>query len=256
MNPVLPVYNIFDREFVRGEGVYLYDPAGKDYIDFACGYGVTGLGHCHPKLVAALTEQAKTLWHVSNMFHLASKEKLAKTLVDHSFADSVFFTNSGAEAWELSLKMIRRYFDRVGQPDKYRVICIEGAFHGRTMGAISAAPKDYMIDGFGPLLDGFDIVPFQDLAALKKAITPQTAAIHLEPVMGEGGIKPHSTEYLKAVQKLCAKHNLLLFFDEVQCGMGRTGKLFAHEWSGVQPDVLCTAKGIGGGLPARRMFGQ
>jgi len=249
MQPILPVYNTFDLTFVRGEGVYLFDDHNKKYVDFSCGYGVNALGHCHPGAVAALKDQADKVWHISNMFHHPLKEKLAARITAASFANTVFFTNSGAEAWELGLKMTRRYFASIGKPEKYRMICIENAFHGRTVGAISAAPKDYMIKGFGPLLEGFDIVPFNDAAALEKAITSETAAICLETVQGEGGIRPHSQEYINQLVALAKKHDLLIFLDEVQCGMGRTGTLFAYEHYGFMPDILCTAKGIGTGFP-------
>ena len=249
MQTILPVYNTFGITFVRGEGIYLFDDHGKKYVDFSCGYGVNALGHCHPHAVAALKDQADKVWHISNMFHHPLKEKLAARITAATFADTVFFTNSGAEAWELGLKMLRRYFASTGKPEKYRVICSEEAFHGRTMGAISAAPREYMTRGFGPLLDGFDIVPFNDAAALETAITPQTAAICIEPVQGEGGIRPHSPEFITKMVALAKQHDLLIFLDEVQCGMGRTGKLFAHEHYGFNPDIVCTAKGIGTGFP-------
>jgi len=246
---ILPVYNTFGLTFVRGDGVYLYDQNNKRYVDFSCGYGVNSLGHCHPAAVKALKEQADKVWHISYMFHHPLREQLAERLVKASFADTVFFTNSGAEAWELGLKMTRRYFAAEGQPHKYRVICMAEAFHGRTMGAISAAPREYMVKGFGPLLEGFDVVPFNDAAALEAAITPETAAICLEPVQGEGGIRLHSQEYINRVAELAKKHDLLIFLDEVQSGMGRTGKFFAHEHYGLKPDIVSTAKGIGTGFP-------
>lgn len=250
---ILPVYNTFAPSFVRGEGVYLFDDHGKRYIDFACGYGVNALGSCHPHLVKALKDQADKVWHISNMFHHPERERLARRLVDATFADTIFFTNSGVEAWEVGLKMIRRYFHAQGK-NKYRMIAIEGAFHGRTIAAISAAPRSYMIDGFGPLVEGFDIVKFNDAAALEAAIIPETAAICIETVQGEGGIRPHSQAYIDAMVALAKKHDLLIMLDEVQCGMGRTGKLFAHEHYGFKPDVLCTAKGIGGGFPLGACF--
>lgn len=246
---ILPVYNTFGLTFVRGEGVYLFDENNKRYVDFSCGYGVNALGHCHPAAVAALKDQADKVWHISYMFHSPLREKMAERLVAATFADTVFFTNSGAEAWELGLKMSRRYFADQGKAEKYRMICIEQGFHGRTLAAISAAPRSYMIEGFGPLLDGFDIVPFNDAAALEKAITPATAVICLEPVQGEGGVRPHSQEYIDRAVALAKKHDLLIMLDEVQCGMGRTGKLFAHEHYGLTPDIVCTAKGIGTGFP-------
>lgn len=251
---VLPVYSAFSQSFIRGEGAYLFDENDKCYVDFACGYGVNSLGHCHPHIVKALKDQADKVWHISNMFHHPLRKQLADRLVAASFADSIFFTNSGVEAWELGLKMIRNYFYSTGKKEKYRMICIEQAFHGRTIAAISAAPRPYMVDGFGPLLDGFDIVKFNDIASLEAAITPETAAIHLETVQGEGGIRPHSQEYMDAVVALAKKHDLLIFLDEVQCGMGRTGKLFAYEHYGMTPDILCTAKGIGAGFPLGATF--
>lgn len=250
---ILPVYNTFAPSFVRGEGVYLFDQNNKRYVDFACGYGVNALGSCHPHLVKALKDQADKVWHISNMFHHPERERLAQRLVDATFADTIFFTNSGVEAWELGLKMIRKHFHAQGK-SKYRMICSDGAFHGRTIAAISAAPRSYMIEGFGPLVDGFDIVKFNDVASLEAAITPETAAICLETVQGEGGIRPHSQSYINYVVELARKHDLLIMLDEVQCGMGRTGKLFAHEHYGFKPDILCTAKGIGGGFPLGALF--
>ena len=245
----MPVYARADIQFERGQGAYLFDSAGRKYLDFASGIAVTSLGHCHPALVAALTEQGNKLWHTSNLFRVPGQEKLAQRLTDLTFADTVFFTNSGVEAWECGVKLIRKHFYSKGQPEKNRIIVIEGAFHGRTLGAISASKAEKMVKGFGPLLDGFDQVAFGNLNELRAAITPQTAAINIEPILGEGGIKAASVEYLKSLRQIADEFGLLLFFDEIQCGMGRTGKLFAHEWAGVTPDVMCVAKAIGGGFP-------
>jgi acetylornithine/N-succinyldiaminopimelate aminotransferase len=246
---VMPVYSRADIQFERGEGAYLFDSEGRRYLDFASGIAVTSLGHCHPGLVAALTEQANRLWHTSNLFRVPGQEALARRLTELTFADTVFFTNSGVEAWECGVKLIRRHFYAKGQPEKNRIIVIEGAFHGRTLGAISASKAEKMVKGFGPLLDGFDQVAFGNLNELRAAITPQTAAINIEPILGEGGVKVATVEYIRSLRKVADEFGLLLFFDEIQCGMGRTGKLFAHEWAGVTPDVMSVAKAIGGGFP-------
>ncbi len=245
----MPVYSRADIQFERGEGAYLFDSEGRRYLDFASGIAVTSLGHCHPGLVAALTEQANRLWHTSNLFRVPGQEALARRLTELTFADTVFFTNSGVEAWECGVKLIRRHFYAKGQPEKNRIIVIEGAFHGRTLGAISASKAEKMVKGFGPLLDGFDQVAFGNLNELRAAITPQTAAINIEPILGEGGVKVATVEYIRSLRKVADEFGLLLFFDEIQCGMGRTGKLFAHEWAGVTPDVMSVAKAIGGGFP-------
>jgi acetylornithine/N-succinyldiaminopimelate aminotransferase len=246
---VMPVYARADIQFERGQGAYLYDLDGRPYLDFASGIAVTSLGHCHPRLIAALNEQAAKLWHTSNLFRVPGQEALARRLTELTFADTVFFTNSGVEAWECGVKLIRRHFYAKGQPEKNRIIVIEGAFHGRTLGAISASKAEKMVKGFGPLLDGFDQVAFGNLNELRAAITPQTAAINIEPILGEGGIKPASAEYLRSLRRVADEFGLLLYFDEIQCGMGRTGKLFAHEWAETTPDVMCIAKAIGGGFP-------
>jgi len=245
----MPVYSRADIAFERGQGAYLFDTDGRKYLDFASGIAVTSLGHCHPTLVAALNEQGNKLWHTSNLFRVPGQEKLAKRLTDLTFADTVFFTNSGVEAWECGVKLIRKHFYSKGQPEKNRIIVIEGAFHGRTMGAISASKAEKMVKGFGPLLDGFDQVAFGNLNELRAAVTPQTAAINIEPILGEGGIKAAPVEYLRSLRQIADEFGLLLFFDEIQCGMGRTGKLFAHEWAGITPDVMSVAKAIGGGFP-------
>jgi acetylornithine/N-succinyldiaminopimelate aminotransferase len=245
----MPVYSRADIRFERGEGSYLFDSEGRRYLDFASGIAVTSLGHCHPRLIAALEEQARKLWHTSNLYRVPGQEKLAQRLTELTFADTAFFTNSGVEAWECGVKLIRRHFYAKGQPERNRIIVIAGAFHGRTLGAISASKAEKMVKGFGPLLDGFDQVAFGNLNELRAAITPETAAINIEPVLGEGGIKPVSEDYMRSLRQIADEFGLLLFFDEIQCGMGRTGRLFAHEWSGVTPDVMAVAKAIGGGFP-------
>ena len=249
ITPVMPTYNRAPLAFDHGDGCYLVTGDGERYLDFAAGIAVNALGHNHPHLVATLKAQGEKLWHVSNLYRIPEAERLAQRLVEHSFADTMFLTNSGAEAWECGVKVIRKYFSHIGQPQRYRIICVDGAFHGRTMAGISATRQPKMIDGFGPLLDGFDVVPFGDLGAIVSAIGPETAAIHLEPIQGEGGIRPLDASFLQAVRAVCDEQGLLLYLDEVQCGMGRTGKLFAHEWAGIKPDVVSAAKGIGGGFP-------
>jgi len=245
----MPVYSRADIQFERGEGAYLFDADNRRYLDFASGIAVTSLGHCHPRLIEALTEQAHKVWHTSNMFRIPGQEILARRLIELTFADTVFFTNSGVEAWECGVKLIRKHFYDKGQPEKNRIIVIQGAFHGRTLGAISASKAEKMVKGFGPLLEGFDQVAFGNLNELRAAITPETAAINIEPILGEGGIKVASADYLRSLRQVADEYGLLLFFDEIQCGMGRTGKLFAHEWAGVTPDVMSVAKAIGGGFP-------
>lgn len=245
----MPTYARADVVFERGEGPYLFDQTGRRYLDFAAGIAVNALGHAHPHLVAALAEQAGKLWHTSNLFRVAGQERLARRLIDATFADTVFFTNSGVEAWECGLKTVRKYHYETGHPERYRVISCGGAFHGRTMGAISAARSEKMVKGFGPLLDGFDQVSFGNMNELRAAITPETAAILVEPIQGEGGIRVGDIEYLKALRTVADEYGLLLFFDEIQTGVGRTGRLFYHEWAGIAPDVMCIAKGIGGGFP-------
>ncbi len=246
---LMPTYARAPLAFERGEGAYLFDRDGRRYLDFASGIGVTALGHAHPHLVRALTEQAGKLWHTSNLFEIPAQARLAERLVAASFADRAFFTNSGVEAIECAFKLVRRYHDVTGTPGRYRVITFEGAFHGRTLAAIAAGGQRKHLDGFDPVVEGFDQVPFDDDEALRAAVTDETAAILLEPVQGEGGIRPFAGERLRAVRALADEHGLLLVFDEVQCGMGRTGRLFAHEWSDVTPDVMVLAKGLGGGFP-------
>jgi acetylornithine/N-succinyldiaminopimelate aminotransferase len=235
--------------FERGEGSWLITEDGQRYLDFAGGIAVNSLGHGHPKLVAALTEQAGKLWHTSNLYEIPGQSRLGERLADATFADKVFFTNSGAEALECAIKTARRYQYVNGHPERFHIITFEGAFHGRTLATIAAGGQQKYLEGFGPKVEGFDQVPFGDLAALEKAITPETAAILIEPLQGEGGIREVPVAFLKRLRELCDQHGLLLIFDEVQSGVGRTGKFFAHEWAGVTPDIMAIAKGIGGGFP-------
>ncbi len=246
---ILPTYARADLAFEKGEGAWLTAVGGARYLDFGGGIAVASLGYSHPHLIEALTQQGQKLWHTSNLFQIPEGEKLAQRLVDASFADFVFFTNSGAEANECAIKMARKYQSANGHPEKYRIITFEGAFHGRTLATLAAGGQQKYLDGFGPKVEGFDQVRFGDHEALKKAIGPETGAILIEPIQGEGGIRPVPQQCLKGLRQLCDEHGLLLMFDEVQTGMGRTGKLFAHEWSGVAPDILSAAKGIGGGFP-------
>ena len=247
--PVLPVFARAKVSFERGAGVRVFTPDGDEYLDFGAGVAVTSCGHAHPHLVEALTEQAKKIWHTSNLYQMPGQERLARRLIDASFAETVFFTNSGAEALECAIKMARKFHAAQGHPERYRLITFEGAFHGRTLATIAAGGQMKYIEGFGPKVDGFDQVPFGDHDAVKAAIGPATAGILIEPVQGEGGIRPVPTSWLRQLRALCDAHGLLLVFDEVQCGVGRTGKFFAHEWSGVAPDIMAVAKGIGGGFP-------
>jgi acetylornithine/N-succinyldiaminopimelate aminotransferase len=246
---VLPTYNRAPLSFVRGEGSWLVTGDGSRYLDLGAGIAVNALGHAHPALVAALGAQAAQLWHVSNLYSIPQQEKLAALLVDRSFADTVFFTNSGTEAAELAIKMARKYWYDQGQPERIEIVTFEGAFHGRSTGAIAAAGSEKMTKGFGPLMPGFRVLPFGDHDALRAAITSRTAAVMLEPIQGEGGIRVLPDACLKGLRDLCDATGALMILDEVQCGMGRTGKLFAHEWAGITPDIMMVAKGIGGGFP-------
>lgn len=246
---VLPTYNRAPMAFVKGEGSWLTAEDGSRYLDLGAGIAVNALGHAHPALVAALTEQAGKLWHVSNLYRIPEQERLADLLVANTFADTVFFTNSGTEAAELAIKMARKYWYDKGQPERVEIIAFEGAFHGRSTGAIAAAGSEKMVKGFGPLMPGFTHLKFGDHDALRAAVTERTAAIIIEPVQGEGGIRVLPDACLKGLRDLADSTGALLIFDEVQCGMGRTGKLFAHEWAGVAPDIMMVAKGIGGGFP-------
>jgi acetylornithine/N-succinyldiaminopimelate aminotransferase len=245
----MPTYARMDVAFERGEGAYVYTADGRRYLDFGAGIAVASLGHCHPQLVDALRRQGERLWHCSNLYHIPEQQRLAGRLVDATFADSVFFCNSGAEAMECGLKMIRRYHDLSGNPGRYRVITLAGAFHGRTLSTIAAGGSPKYLDGFEPRVDGFDQVPFGNLNEVRAAVTPETAAILVEPVQGEGGINAATVEFLRGLRAAADEFGLLLFLDEVQCGVGRTGRLFAHEWAGIEPDLMAVAKGLGGGFP-------
>ncbi|WP_068080677.1 aspartate aminotransferase family protein [Polycladidibacter stylochi] len=242
-------YNRSELTFERGEGVWLIAADGRRYLDCASGIAVCGLGHAHPKLVAALQSQAEKLWHVSNVYQIKEQEDLAQLLTNNSFADRVFFTNSGTEATEGAIKTARRYHYANGDSGRVDIITFEGAFHGRTLAALAAGGQEKYLEGFGPVAGGFKQVPFGDLTALEAAIDENTAAVMLEPIQGESGIKPFKLEQLRQIRQLCDEKGVLLIFDEIQCGIGRTGKLFAHEWAGVTPDVMAIAKGIGGGFP-------
>ncbi len=249
ISPVMPTYARAPLEFERGEGSWLIATDGSRYLDFGAGIAVCALGHAHPKLVAALEAQARRVWHVSNLYEIPEQKRLAGKLVAATFADTVFFTNSGAEAMECCIKAARKYFHHKGQPERHRIITFEGSFHGRTIATITAAGQEKLVKGFGPLVPGFDHVALGDIEAVKAAIGPETAAILIEPVQGEGGIRPAPRGFLRELRALCDAHGLLLILDEIQCGMGRTGTLFAHEQAGIVPDLMGIAKGIGGGFP-------
>ena len=246
---LLPTYARADLAFERGEGAWLFTAEGERYLDFTAGVAVNALGHAHPHLVKALTEQAHKVWHVSNLYRIPEGEKLAERLCAASFADTVFFQNSGAEALECAIKMARKYQSASGKPERYRLITFEGAFHGRTLATIAAAGNKKYLEGFGPPIDGFDLVPFGDLDAVKRAIGPETAGILIEPIQGEGGVRVAAPNFLRALRQLCDQHELLLMFDEVQTGIARTGEMFAYERSGITPDVMALAKALGGGFP-------
>ena len=246
---ILPTYARAPFSFTKGEGTWLIEEDGRRFLDLGAGIAVNALGHAHPSLVAALTEQAQNLWHVSNLYTIPQQTELADQLVAQSFADTVFFTNSGTESCELAVKMARKYWFEKGQSDRVEIITFSGSFHGRSSAGIAAAGSEKMTKGFGPLLPGFVHLDWADHAAIDAAITAKTAAILIEPIQGEGGIRPVPDACLKGLRELCDRHNLLLIFDEVQCGIGRSGKFFAHEWAGVTPDIMMVAKGIGGGFP-------
>ena len=246
---VLPTYNRAPLAFVSGQGSWLTAEDGSRYLDLGAGIAVNALGHAHPDLVATLTETAGRLWHVSNLYRIPEQERLADLLVEHSFADTVFFTNSGTEAAELAIKMARKYWFEKGDPARIEILTFAGAFHGRSTGAIAAAGSEKLTHGFGPLMPGFRTLPFGDHDALRAALTDRTAAVMLEPIQGEGGIRVLPDACLKGLRDLCDSTGALLILDEVQCGMGRTGRLFAHEWAGITPDIMMVAKGIGGGFP-------
>jgi len=251
---LLPTYNRMDIAFVRGEGSYLIAEDGKRYLDFGAGIAVNAFGHANPRLVGALTRQANALWHTSNLYRVPGQETLSRKLVANTFADTAFFTNSGTEAIELAIKMARRYQFVSGHPERFHIISFEGAFHGRTYAAINAGGNEKYLEGFGPRMPGFDQVGLTndmaaDLAALNKAIGPQSAAILIEPLQGEGGVKTIAPDFLRQLRKVCDRHGLLLIFDEIQTGLGRTGKFFAYDWLGITPDIMTVAKALGGGFP-------
>lgn len=248
-SPLMPVYSPPPADFTEGRGVEVFTAEGRRYLDFIAGIATNALGHCHPKLVAALTEQANKIWHMSNMYQTQLQRDLAQKWVDATFADVVFFSNSGTEAIEACLKLVRKFHSHNGAPERIDIIGFEGSFHGRSYGAINASGNPTYLAGFGPRLPGFIQVPFGDHEALKAAIGPTTAGIILEPVQGEGGVRAVPEACLKGLRELCDAEGILLIFDEVQSGAGRTGKLFAHEWAGITPDVMAIAKGIGGGFP-------
>jgi acetylornithine/N-succinyldiaminopimelate aminotransferase len=245
----MPTYGRFDLTIDRGEGPHLYSTDGRKFLDFTSGIAVTALGHCHPHLIEAVTEQAKQVWHCSNLFHIPGQQKLAQRLVDNSFADTVFFGNSGAEAMECAIKTVRSYHHHEGHPERYRIIACEGSFHGRTLATLAAAGNEKYLHGFEPVVEGFDHVAFGNLNELRAKVSKETAGILVEPVQGEGGVRSASHDYLRGLREIADEFGLLLVFDEVQCGMGRTGKLFAHEWAGVTPDVMGVAKALAGGFP-------
>jgi len=246
---LLPTYARVDLAFERGEGAWLTATDGERYLDFASGVAVNALGHAHPYLVKALTDQAEKLWHVSNLYRIPEGERLADRLCAATFADTVFFQNSGAEAIECAIKVARKYQSANGKPERYRIITFEGAFHGRTLAAIAATGNKKYLEGFGPPIEGFDQVPFGDIESVKRAITPETAGIMIEPVQGEGGVRTAPSPFLRALRKICDDKDLMLIFDEIQTGFARTGDLFAHQRSGVEPDIMPVAKALGGGFP-------
>ncbi len=246
---LVPTYARAPLAFERGEGPWAITADGTRYLDFGAGIAVNALGHAHPHLVKTLTEQAGKIWHTSNLYGAPDGERLARRLCEATFAERVFFTNSGAEANECAIKMARKYHAAKGHPERYRIITFEGAFHGRTLATIAAGGQQKYIDGFGPKVDGFDQVPFDDEKALRAAITPETAALMIEPIQGEGGLRSVPARFLKLLRDLCDEQGLMLIFDEIQTGVGRTGKFFAHEMYGVAPDIMSIAKGIGGGFP-------
>ena len=246
---LMPTYNRADLAFERGEGAYVWTDAGRRFLDFGSGIATSSLGHGHPHLVKAIAEQAAKVMHVSNLYRVPQAERLAARHVAASFADSVFFCNSGAEANEGMVKAVRKYHAENGHPEKFRMICFEGAFHGRTLAMLSATGNEKYLAGFGPAVEGFDHVPFGNMNAVRDAITPATAGIMIEPIQGEGGVRPADLRFLRELRAVCDEFGLLLALDEVQTGMGRSGKLWAHQWAGIEPDVMSSAKGIGGGFP-------
>jgi acetylornithine aminotransferase len=253
---IAKTYQRFPVVFARGSGATLFDSTGRSYTDFVAGIAVCNLGHAHPKLCRTLADQANTLWHVSNLYYTIPQIELAAWLVDHSFADRVFFGNSGAEANEAAIKLARRYFKDRSEPQRFRIISMQQSFHGRTMATLSATGQDKIKKGFDPILDGFDFVAFNDARAIASAINPETCAVMLEPIQGEGGVRCPDAEYLKHVRNLCDDAGILLIFDEIQTGMGRTGKLFAYEHFGVEPDIMTLAKALANGLPIGAMLAK
>ena len=248
-NSILPTYNRSNLFFERGQGSWLETKEGDLYLDFGAGIAVNSLGHCHPKLVETLKNQAEKIWHTSNLHNIMQQNELADFLVENTFAEKVFFTNSGAESVECAIKMARKHFYDKGLEKKNRIITLNGSFHGRTLGTIAAAGEEKLTKGFGPKLQGFDQVASDNLTEILDCIDDQTAAILMEPIQGEGGIKSLETSYLREVRTVCDENDILLIFDEVQCGVGRSGRMWAHEWSGVKPDIMATAKALGGGFP-------
>ena len=249
ISSILPTYNRAPLAFVSGMGSWLTTDDDRQYLDLGAGIAVNSLGHAHPALVAALTSQANKLWHTSNLYQIPAQQKLADQLVDLTFADTVFFTNSGTEACELAVKMARKCFFDKGEPERVEIITFDGSFHGRSSAGIAAAGSEKLTKGFGPVLGGFVHVPFGVHEALQSAASEKTAAVMIEPIQGEGGIRQVPDQCLKGLRDFCDKHGILLILDEVQCGVGRSGKLFAHEWAGIEPDIMMVAKGIGGGFP-------
>lgn len=249
IDAVLPTYNRAPIAFERGEGAWAITADGTRYLDLGAGIAVNALGHANPDLVEALTQQAGRIWHVSNLYRIPQQQRLADMLVDATFADTVFVTNSGTEAAELAIKMVRHHWFHLDQPDRIEIITFEGAFHGRSTGAIAAAGSEKMVKGFGPLMPGFRQLPWGDMEALRAAMAGRPAAVMFEPMQGEGGIRPMPDADLREIRRLCDETGALMVLDEVQCGMGRTGRLFAHEWAGIAPDIMMVAKGIGGGFP-------
>jgi acetylornithine/N-succinyldiaminopimelate aminotransferase len=249
ISALLPNYARADLAFERGEGAWLWTVDGRRFLDFGSGIATASLGHAHPHLVKAIAEQAAKVMHTSNLYRIPQAERLAQRLVDATFADSVFFCNSGAEANEGMIKMMRRAMSDAGKPERYRFICFEGAFHGRTLATLAATGNAHYLEGFGPAVDGFDHVPFNNMNAVRAAIGPNTCGVIVEPIQGEGGIRPAEMQFLRDLRAVCDEYGIILGMDEVQTGMGRTGKLFAHEWAGITPDVMSSAKGLGGGFP-------
>ena len=249
ISALMPTYNRADLAFERGEGAWLWTADGRRFLDFGAGIATSSLGHNHAHLVGAIAAQAGRVMHVSNLYRVPQAERLAQRLTEASFADSAFFCNSGAEANEGMVKMMRRAMSETGRGERFRVICFDGAFHGRTLAMLAATGNAKYLKGFGPVVDGFDHVPFNNMNAVRDAIGPQTAGILVEPVQGEGGIRPAHLQFLRDLRAACDEYGLILGMDEVQSGMGRTGKLFAHEWAGIAPDVMSLAKGIAGGFP-------